>query len=257
MSAITTSLQAIPSAAYNVDPAHSNVGFEVRHMGIATVRVRFGRFQGTLDATGETPVLEGTVDVASIDTGEEQRDAHLTSPEFFDVQVHPEIRFRSTVNEVTEGGKLRPNGEITIKGITKPIELAGSPAEVARVRQAIAPADAIRFSTPEYNGTLPGQIKQAVDWGSRRRGDAASLWGKPVAVVGASVTDYGAIWAQEHLRKALGLAGARVLDVELPVAKADERFDADGVLVDLEIRDRLAEILGDLARQREQLKSAA
>ena len=131
------------------------------------------------------------------------------------------------------------------------------PAEVARVRQAIASADAILFSTPEYNGTLPGQIKQAVDWGSRPRGDAASLWGKPVAVVGASVTYYGAIWAQDHLRKALGLAGARVLDVELPVAKADERFDADGVLVDLEIRDRLAEILGDLARQREQLKSAA
>ena len=62
MSAITTSLQAIPSAAYNVDPAHSNVGFEVRHMSIATVRGRFGRFQGTLDATGESPVLEGTVD---------------------------------------------------------------------------------------------------------------------------------------------------------------------------------------------------
>ena len=129
MSAITTSLQAIPSAAYNVDPAQSNVGFEVRHMGIATVRGRFGRFQGTLDATGEAPVLEGTVEVASIDTGEEQRDAHLTSPEFFDVQVHPEIRFHSTVNEVTEGGKLRLNGEITIKGITKPIELAGSLAE--------------------------------------------------------------------------------------------------------------------------------
>jgi polyisoprenoid-binding protein YceI len=126
MSATSTSLQAIPSGAYNVDPAHSNVGFEVRHMGIATVRGRFGRFQGTLDATGEAPVLEGTVEVASIDTGEEQRDAHLTSPEFFDVQVHPEIRFHSTVNEVTEGGKARLNGEITIKGITKPIELTGA-----------------------------------------------------------------------------------------------------------------------------------
>ena len=86
---------------------------------------------------------------------------------------------------------------------------------------------------------MPGQLKHAVDWASRPYGQASSLWGKPVAVVGASVTDYGAVWAQDHLRKALGIAGARVLDSELPVGRAPERFDEDGVLVDLEIRDRL------------------
>ena len=75
------------------------------------------------------------------------------------------------------------------------------------------------ISTPEYNGTLPGQLKHAVDWASRPYGQASSLWGKPVAVIGASVTDYGALWAQDHLRKALGIAGARVLDAELPVAQ--------------------------------------
>ncbi|MGH2881489.1 MAG: YceI family protein, partial [Solirubrobacteraceae bacterium] len=80
----TTSLEAIPAGTYSVDPAHSNVGFEVRHMGIATVRGAFRKFQGTIDATGSAPVLEGTVEVASIDTNDPQRDGHLASPEFFD-----------------------------------------------------------------------------------------------------------------------------------------------------------------------------
>jgi chromate reductase len=131
------------------------------------------------------------------------------------------------------------------------------PAEVARVRQQIADADAVLFATPEYNGTLPGQMKHLVDWASRPYGAGASVWGKPVAVIGASVTDYGAIWAQDHLRKALGIAGARVLDTELPVSKAQERFDSDGVLTDLELRDRLTEIVGELADIRRQLTKAA
>jgi chromate reductase, NAD(P)H dehydrogenase (quinone) len=129
--------------------------------------------------------------------------------------------------------------------------------EVLRLREQIASADAVLFATPEYNGTLPGQLKHAVDWGSRPYGSEAALWGKPAAVVGASVTDYGAIWAQDHLRKALGIAGARVLDVELPIGKAAERFDEDGVLIDLEIRDRLAEIIGELVERRRQLAKAA
>jgi chromate reductase len=130
------------------------------------------------------------------------------------------------------------------------------PAEVERLREAIASADAVLFSTPEYNGSMPGQMKQALDWGSRPYKSSA-LWGKPVAVVGASVTDYGAIWAQDHLRKGLGLAGARVLEEELPVSKAPERFDDDGELVDLELRDRLSEILELLAEHSQQLAKAA
>jgi len=132
------------------------------------------------------------------------------------------------------------------------------PAEVAALRERIAAADAVLFATPEFNGSLPGQLKHAVDWASRPYGPPSSLWGKSVAVIGASVTDYGAIWAQDHLRKALGIAGARVLDVELPVGKAADRFDADGVLIDLELRDRIAEIVGTLvARGREGAKVAA
>jgi chromate reductase len=116
-------------------------------------------------------------------------------------------------------------------------------AEVTRLRGAIASADAVLFSTPEYNGTLPGQLKHAVDWASRPYGQDAALWGKPVAVIGASVTDYGAIWAQDHLRKALGIAGARVVEAELVIAKAPDRFDADGQLTDEETRERLAEVV--------------
>jgi polyisoprenoid-binding protein YceI len=74
-----TTLQSIPAGTYNVDPAHSSIGFEVRHMGIATVRGAFRKFQGTVDASGEAPVLQGSVEVSSIDTGEAQRDGHLVS----------------------------------------------------------------------------------------------------------------------------------------------------------------------------------
>ena len=126
---MSTSTIAIPTGSYNVDPVHSNVGFEVRHMGIATVRGAFRKFQGTVDAAGEAPVLQGTVEAASIDTNDPQRDAHLTSPEFFDAESYPEIVFTSTQTEPAEGNQVRLTGEITIKGITKPIELTGVVAE--------------------------------------------------------------------------------------------------------------------------------
>ena len=120
------------------------------------------------------------------------------------------------------------------------------PAEVQRLREAIEEADALLFSTPEYNTTMPGQVKHLVDWASRPRGTEAALWGKPVAVIGASVTDYGAMWAQDHLRRALGIAGARVLETELAVAKAPDLFDADGSLTDDVTRERLAELVDGL-----------
>jgi polyisoprenoid-binding protein YceI len=131
MSTSTSTTSRIPAGTYTVDPSHASVGFAVRHMGgIATVRGAFQRFQGTLDVTGESPVLHGTVEVASVSTGDEQRDGHLTSPDFFDVERHPEIRFHSTGLEPSEDGKVRLAGEITIKGITKPIELTGTIAAV-------------------------------------------------------------------------------------------------------------------------------
>jgi polyisoprenoid-binding protein YceI len=124
-----TSVQTIPTGVYNVDPTHSNVGFEVRHMGIATVRGKFGTFEGTIDASGDSHVLEGSADVSTIDTGEENRDGHLKGPEFFDAEQHPQITFRGTTTEAGADGRVTLQGEITIKGVTKPIELTGEVAE--------------------------------------------------------------------------------------------------------------------------------
>jgi chromate reductase len=131
------------------------------------------------------------------------------------------------------------------------------PPEVARLRDQVAAADALLISTPEYNGTVPGQLKHAVDWASRPRGQSAALWGKPVAVVGASTSDYGAIWAQDHLRQALGIAGGRVLETGLAIGRAPERFDSDGGLTDLETGERLKELIGELVEQHQTLALAA
>jgi chromate reductase len=129
------------------------------------------------------------------------------------------------------------------------------PAEVARLRAEIEAADALLFATPEYNTTMPGQIKQVVDWASRPHGPDASLWGKPVAAVGASVTAYGSMWAQDHLRRALGVAGARVLPTELAVANAPELF-VEGELADPETRERLAELVTGLVEHHRRLVAA-
>jgi polyisoprenoid-binding protein YceI len=129
MSATTITAERIPTGSYTIDPSHSSVGFEVRHMGIATVRGAFRRFQGTIDATGEVPVLAGTVEVASIDTGEENRDAHLKAPDFFDADQYPHISFSTSAIDATDDGRIRLSGEITIKGVTKPIELTGTAAD--------------------------------------------------------------------------------------------------------------------------------
>jgi polyisoprenoid-binding protein YceI len=125
----STITDLIPVGTYSVDAAHSNVGFEVRHMGIATVRGSFHSFEGKLDATGDAAVLEGTVAVDSVDTNEENRDGHLKAPEFFDAAQYPAITFTSTTSEPNGEGQIRLLGEITIKGITKPLELVGTIAE--------------------------------------------------------------------------------------------------------------------------------
>jgi chromate reductase len=117
-----------------------------------------------------------------------------------------------------------------------------SPAAAVHLREAIARADAVLFATPEYNGSVPGQLKNAVDWASRPH-RVSALWGKPVAVIGASTGMFGGVWAQAELRKVLKTAGARVVETEVAVGKADSRFDEDGTLLDEEIREQLAETL--------------
>jgi len=115
-----------------------------------------------------------------------------------------------------------------------------APPAVAQMRAAVAGADAIVFATPEYNASVPGQLKNAVDWLSRPRGEAA-LANKPVAVIGASTGAFGAVWAQSELRKVLATAGARVVDAEVAVGHAPQRFDGDGELLDENLKEQLQE----------------
>ncbi len=110
---------------YELDPAHSSLGFVARHLMVTKVRGRFTKVSGALHV-GDSPEeswAEATIDTASIDSREEQRDGHLRSPDFFDVEKHPEVKFRTTRIESTGGGRFRVEGDLTIKGITRPIVL--------------------------------------------------------------------------------------------------------------------------------------
>jgi chromate reductase, NAD(P)H dehydrogenase (quinone) len=126
------------------------------------------------------------------------------------------------------------------------------PDGARRLRDAIESADAILIATPEYNSSLPGQLKNAIDWASRPLGTNA-LWGKPVAVVGASTGMFGAVWAQAEIRKALAASGARVIEKDLPVGHADDAFTDDGRLADAELRERFVEMLDELIALAEQV----
>jgi polyisoprenoid-binding protein YceI len=109
---------------WTIDPAHSRVGFAVRHMMFATVRGHFGSFDGVLNLDASQPEnssVEGTVDVASINTGEPDRDNHLRSPDFFDVENYPTMSFRSTRIEAKGGNRYLVHGDMTIKDVTRPI----------------------------------------------------------------------------------------------------------------------------------------
>ena len=123
-----------------------------------------------------------------------------------------------------------------------------APAAAARFRAAIAGADGVLFATPEYNSSIPGVLKNAVDWASRPLA-TNSLRNKPVAVIGASTGMFGAVWAQAELRKVLAATGARVAEAELPVGHAQTRFDEDGRLIDDEIREQLREVLDLLVQE--------
>lgn len=127
-----------------------------------------------------------------------------------------------------------------------------SPDAVDRLKAAIADADAVLIATPEYNASIPGALKNALDWVSRPLA-ASPIRTKPVAVIGASTSAFGAVWAQRELKKVLGVMGARVLDVELPVAKADRAL-ADP---DAELRAALAGIVDELVAATESERVAA
>jgi chromate reductase len=117
-----------------------------------------------------------------------------------------------------------------------------APPAVDAFRSLIREVDAVFFATPEYNSSVPGALKNALDWASRPLA-TNSFRNKPVAVIGSSAGAFGGVWAAAELRKVLGAMGARVTEAELAVGHAAEKFDAEGRLVDDEVRDGLREAL--------------
>jgi chromate reductase len=135
------------------------------------------------------------------------------------------------------------------------LEALETPAAVAELREAMREADAVLIATPEYNHSIPGVLKNALDWASRPAGQSA-LTGKPAAVVGASTGMFGAVWAQAETRKVLGALGGRVVEAELPVARAAGLYKDGHLELSPEQSEQLEEILAQLAAEVEELREA-
>jgi len=111
---------------WNIDLSHSGANFSVRHMVVSKVRGRFTKFSGLLNLDDDDitrSVVEATIDARSIETGVEQRDAHLRSADFFDVEKYPELRFRSTRIEKLDDNRFRVVGQLTIRDVTREVAL--------------------------------------------------------------------------------------------------------------------------------------
>ena len=153
--------------------------------------------------------------------------------------------------------ELRPDAELVewdriaeLPAYDEDLDTASAPEPVRALREAIAAADAVLIATPEYNASLPGALKNALDWASRPHMENP-LRGKPAAVVGASTGLFGAVWAQAEARKVLATIGAQVLERELPVGQADGAWAPDGTLLDPDLRAALGEIVRELVAQAE------
>ncbi len=129
------------------------------------------------------------------------------------------------------------------------------PAAVAELRQAMRDADAVLVATPEYNHSIPGVLKNALDWASRPAGQSA-LNGTPAAVIGASTGMFGAVWAQAETRKVLGALGGRVIEAELPVARAADLYRDGRLDLSPEQSQQLEELLATLVSEVEQLQES-
>jgi chromate reductase len=130
------------------------------------------------------------------------------------------------------------------------VELEATPTVVEELRQAVREADAVLIATPEYNHSIPGQLKNALDWVSRPAGKSA-LNGKPAAAIGASTGMFGAVWAQAELRKVLGALGGRVVQTELPVGHAKDQLDGNRLELSPQQSEQLEEILAELISEAE------
>jgi chromate reductase len=131
-------------------------------------------------------------------------------------------------------------------------EELGAPEVVNELRDAVREADAVLVATPEYNHSMPGQLKNALDWVSRPAGESAMM-GKPAAAIGASTGMFGAVWAQAETRKVLAALGGRVIAGELPIPRAQDHFEDGTLSLSPEQSKQLEEILAELVSEAEEL----
>ena len=158
---------------------------------------------------------------------------------------------RAAIDAAPQGIEVElfdPAGIADLPLYDQDLDAGDVPLSVARMREEWGAADAILFATPEYNGSIPGGLKNAIDWASRPRLEAP-LMNKTTAVIGASPGQFGAMWAQADLRRVLGIAGARVVGDELPVTRVHVKLDAEGRLLDGELFERLRLLLSTLAAE--------
>jgi polyisoprenoid-binding protein YceI len=153
--------QQVPAATYGVDPVHSSITFAITHNGVATFRSGFGSYEAKLSG-GETPQLEGTVDVSSIEIDDEQLKGHLLSPDFFDAGRFPQLRFNSSELSVADDGSATLRGELEIRGEVREVEASGKFGQLgadlggnARVGLSLAASVDRRNFGLDWNAELP------------------------------------------------------------------------------------------------------
>ena len=154
----TTPSTIIPAGTWTADPAHSTIGFAVKHMGIATVRGSFGEFAGTVELGDDLAAakISGSVQTASIDTAEAQRDEHLRSSDFFDAETYPQLLFESTAIEAIDDETFEVTGELTMHGVTHPITL----------KAVLQGADTDPWGGERVGLEITGQLSRS-DWGMK------------------------------------------------------------------------------------------
>lgn len=159
----------IPAGTHRVDPVHSSIGFAVVHSGVSSFRSGFSDYEATLTG-GESPSLQGSVDLTSVEVGDENLKGHLLSPEFFDAEAHPRLRFTSTSVELGEGGTATVRGELEMAGKTREVEAEGRFGQIGayidgnpRVGLSLNTSVDRRDFGIDWNADLPGG-EQALDY---------------------------------------------------------------------------------------------
>jgi polyisoprenoid-binding protein YceI len=165
----TTVEQTIPAGTWEIDPLHSSIGFEVKHLGISTFRGGFSDFDGSVEV-GEDGLaaIHGSIRTDSIDINDEQLGGHLRSPDFFDVATHPEATFESTAIARVGDEEYRVVGDFTLRGVTRPVEL-----DVRADGIGVDPAGSDRISL--VGEGIVDRTEYGLDWNSTLANGAAAV----------------------------------------------------------------------------------